>query len=1842
MSLISFISKLKKQAPETSWPWLFAALSNDTQVWQSLEGDLGERALARPSFNPEDFSPAALALLALDSPYTLSEVKQGNEVKVAEERLAQASPLAQAGWSALRLRQQSLEALSQPQAQITPTTLACLYGMLPNPAEMLRTIASWDDAIHGFDGLALALHALLSNPLPPLALQEALNELLTDLPRSQRLNLLRLVYTRRPNLAAPLAQGLLNLEQNLNGRGLFVPDQSDPALNELQHLLRQAEIQGFSPQPDQAIPLLEQASFKIEQLQARLAAQIAQTYALLGDHRAALLAWEQAYTINPHNPEHLIGLTLSLIRSDQKDQAASLLASQTVDVTHSAIWLARAHLLALDHQTQEARAAALKALEAVDELSETLATDLAHLLFNLGEPAAALYATERGLALQPLQPDLLALRARASLELGEAEAASMAAHLATAFAPERLGLRHLLAECLEEAGDCSAALDERQLILERSPAPTSQDWQALAVCALRAGQPSLALEAGNHLLQDNEDDPLELTLIAQAWAEKGDSGAALEHLHRAIMLTSDLAAPWLALAHIYRHSDQPQKALETLQAAAHACSHSPEIGLALGEAYLDQGAVSQALVALREAYQSSQASDFPRRPVEYVLFWPQETVRRRPLRVHIALRFGETLYRAQHLSEARRVFEATYLQAPNDAEIAQGYAQVLLSLGEHHLALEPLEVVLRTQPQDVCPYLDYARCSLALNQEEAPALDKALEALQHALQLSPEHPEATALLAEVLSARNDLLPAMQAYHKALESPLAQEPAWQARLSLGLGELACKLGQFDTAIAALQEASQADPTNARIQRSLSEAYDAAGLSQDAYQAARAALLLAPNDVDNLTWFATQALNLNQRPGSDLPEIQAEAIRALERAAELSPQRSDLWVALGQLYLKAGNVAGALAAFRKLADGTDLNPNCTTLDLYQAAQGLMQLGDPGAAVHCLERALQSGAPREASAIPRLLDLLTTLSKARRQAGDWHGALEALDQALTLAPHEPGFYLDKADLLMDLADANASQEALTCLTTALKLNPHQPELHYRAALIQRAAGDLSMAWLHASQTVENCKAFSPLAIQARLLAADLALALLQPVQARLYLQEPLPAAATEEAVDQTTLLSYLALRAELALEDGDERAAIEDLARALDIAPENPRLLALQARLAYQHADLQAATTAFTSALKALGEPEQATPLALYATAEAAIEMGQWQSALRLCETLVQRLPSEPRSHLTLVRVLVLRAEFQCLAEALEVVRNAPGPETLSDAVWQRFEEHLQNATHQVECWGDRPGQNEVKLLLERWRARGQAIFQPSPTSAQALAALPSHPDDIAACIACLRRIGDLNAAGLAARDYPQNPLVLLQLALTLADERPRQAMAAIHAATDALERLAPGRSWRSAFGEQQITPLIYALMARLFHRNGHRASDHQSALQAIQTALSMWPDEPRWHTLAAEIYVHDILPEAGESPTLSPTEQRHEDQENLEAAITHLQQAIQLDPNQAWALLLLGRIAILKGDLPQAIHILERAVQVAGNQVEAWMMLAQAYRVTGDLERAAACAERAVTLAPNQIPPLLLRGEIALEADNPRGAQSRAQAALRIQPDHIGALLLLARALNALERPEEALTILEKSVSLSDEPLPLSLERVRLLRRFRGIEAALQAARHLAEHYPDDAGVLAILAEILEASGQEEAAIRTAQRALRTPEAVQRLPIGDQAQLHFLLGRLFHRAGQLDQAVHHLNECLRLAPKMVEAYLELGYVLQERRQHNQPLDTFRQAIAIAPDDYRPYYQIGLALKESKDYLGAEKMLRRAAELAPNDPAIHRLLAAVVALNLVHNRRRTSAEPNLRQKP
>jgi tetratricopeptide (TPR) repeat protein len=291
-----------------------------------------------------------------------------------------------------------------------------------------------------------------------------------------------------------------------------------------------------------------------------------------------------------------------------------------------------------------------------------------------------------------------------------------------------------------------------------------------------------------------------------------------------------------------------------------------------------------------------------------------------------------------------------------------------------------------------------------------------------------------------------------------------------------------------------------------------------------------------------------------------------------------------------------------------------------------------------------------------------------------------------------------------------------------------------------------------------------------------------------------------------------------------------------------------------------------------------------------------------------------------------------------------------------------------------------------------------------------------------------------------------------------------------------------------------------------------------------------------------------------------------------------------------------------------------------------MLAQAHYQFGEMKESDESIDQVLNIDASNYGGLSLKADIALQSNDFTTACDYAKKAATLQPDRPAAHLILARSLESLNRPEEALQALELAIPNTAVQLPLLLERAGLVKQLYGAPKALEELQSITQQFPEDPEVLANLANAYAECDEDDLAIQIAQKSLNSnQEVISELR---QAQMHHLLGRLLRKTGQLDQAIMHLHKAAQLIPNDVEPYLELGIAHKERRDYQQALKLFQQATTIASKDPRPFYLAGLALKEGKDYRRSEVMLRKAANLAPQDVNIRRQLAAVVALNLVHN--------------
>ncbi len=1924
----SVISGLKQILPDTSWNWVIPSMMKEPLVWDSLcsqDGKNPEGTYEKIIHRPEDCTPAALALSLLNYPATpdqlrslpLIPIEDGFRESVEAILPEEITSLPKAGLFALQLREQYRKtgAWDDGLNKAPAAALCCLFGIIPDQLALLKTLINpltnkSDDAEN--QSIEVALHVLLSNPLPLDAVTELVILLVKELPRPLQYRMIIKLAGQHAQLGARLAQYYIN---NYPSNSHNKPSSLLGYVKEIKHKVEYAEISRLAADTSQGSSLLDQVKNEISQFHAQLNAEIAKNAVISGDAEKAINAIEKAIEFDTSSPDYFATLLMALIDHNDYNEALRRLNDYSTShavIDHPGILLANALIENNSQQDDpfdrmmKARDIGLKIIyflrdapssSPVTLKDPTFVIRLTNFLLSVNLAQEAVWVLDNYALEQADNPSLYHLLALSKYATADYENAIQAAHLAVAGSPFENQFCQTLAECLEAGGDWQNALIERKRLMERLNPPTLADYHALAACALHAGSPETGIKACQQALLLNENDGIAYAIWGELMTGNGDVDEAIGYLNRAIQLTPNEIYPWKALAEFHLRAGDAEKALETIKAATHIAPDLPEIYLLLGETYLKSDSPTLALEAFRQAANTIDGSVKHISPKEDGFI---ESIKAINLVCLVSEKLGEMLCQLGHLDDSQSILEKTFGIYPFNSNLAYQLARTYMAQEEYAAALSAIETVLTNNPRDAQPYLDYARCALALqengyrsilydislknnsddqnNQDHLnPAKNGKLISILHtALQIDPSLAEAKALLAEVLAVGGDYSMAMDAYRAALETDLAKDETWQSRIDFGLGLVALKLHQGETAVAALLEANKTDPTNPLIHEALSEAYKSLGLNEDAFNSARAALMIAPGNIDHLSWFAGQVLSLKDHQGEILPQARSEAIAALRRAIGLAPQRADLLIFLGKIQYETGDRNGAKESFSKLVPNQNQEYSLDSLpsELYLASKYLSDLDLPLGACACLEKALEnhtfpsdSAKARVVSANPSPLEIYSLLAKSRRQSGAFQSALDALNQAILLAPDGFDLYLDKVDLILEMNPGPLSRDEkdesistiIQCLDIALKLSPENPDIYLRYALVLRMIGKLSLAQTYAEKAAElyarkqpesvipvqgDIVHFRADGINARLLAAELARVLLAPKRALGILEPTMQIGSLpgnprrKDAANVMTgsfPLDYSCLHAELVLDADDNVSATNDLANIPEAAQSRPRALVLQARLAIRSGEAEAAANMLRNALEEIGSIQSSTApqwmqissldniaaafnkIALYrAVAETALELHQWETALYLLREAAFVATHEPQSHLELARAIVIRAEYQNLCQETEVVSRSPGIAALSDVTHRSFLDAIQSAQKLLEKEVKDSGNFEN---VDRWKTRGNAIFEADLQITQTFSQLHAKPDDIAAQIAALRQLNHISEAGQIGRSHAHHPLVLIQLALTLQNENPRQALAAAYSAHEASHKSLGNTKLGQPVNQSPqilaIGPIIDYLLAHLAFNVGNRNGDFTTAIKAIEEALSQWADEPHWHLLAA-----NILQAAKNS----------DGSHSYQNALSHLIKAAELEPQNGNTYLAIGNIYMKENNIPLAIKSFDQACRLLPDQADAWLLLAQCYDVTGNLSEAKRCVDQAISLDPTQPPSLLLRAQIALKNRDYIAAERLANTVLQFEPENTTAMLLQTQVLSALNKPDEGLAILEKALSGAHDNASLRLERIRLLRRTNKFDMALTELKELTQRYPDDPAILMVFAEVLEEIGEKNEAIKIAQRALRTGhERSKSASFDEHARLHILLGQLFHQTGQLDQAIQHLSEAIQIEPNIMEPYLELAQTYKERRDNGQALTLFQQAIKTAPEDHRPYYQAGLLLKDTKDYIGAEKMLRKAAKLAPKELPIQRQLGALVALNLVHNR-------------
>ena len=1766
------LNTLKNIFPEKSWPWAISSLRRSPQIWDQLESaEFSQQLIKGIGVDPEDWTPGRIAAIqggkdsSEEIPWPIESFDElSAEIKQKVHQTYQETigdpeanqDLTTAFWFALGLLSEKASGKSWLETLNEYLThrkwelpLVVLFDLVRDKVDYLRVLEPEQ-----------AFQVLLSNPLPPPALEDLLIDILGSLDPSGLEKWLKAIQNEVPDLAKDIAGSLLeNLELDSNS---------------LQDILVLSVLNQIAGKSETALELLELASDRNQRLQGKLSANLNKVKTKLVEPQANDKVWQELKSSLSdqkgigENIEDVAAIIRSLIDKKHLAAAGDLISKLPDPLPdHPELLIVLADYARIQNQPLRAKQLAADALE-ISLTDPAPPMGLSGLLQQLGLFEESARSAQKYLEKYPshLASHLNFINALRSM--GNYQEASKASQILTVLFPQDLNLMRKLAGFMEDADAWKDALEVRSSVLAKmqvakemnsgsEPSLPLEDLKSFATCALSAGQPNRAISACNQILAQNPEN-------SQAFSLKGKSLCALDqydeglaHLQRAVEISPELAETWLNLAECQLNAGASGQALQLLKSGLNAALNKSRILMMIGNIESLGGNHSKALERYQQAAAGADLEGLDQKTIS-----------------EIQLGEGLAYYELGHHDQAREMLKSLNDRFPGNSRANYIYGKLLLETGDPKGALSYFVQIIDQDPDEVEPYLSYADCLLQLGVHS----EAVTSSLSKSLAIDPQNEIALVLLGEANLAAGDHQASLGYFQKSRETSLINDPTWSPRISAGLGKTAINLGEIETAIAALKDGYDRFPLDIKLNRILAEAYRAGNLTSNALELAKKAAEIAPQDADNLSWVAEFTLALGS------PD---EGISALKKLIRINPDQTTPQLLLGKALASAGKEQAALETFTKIADLEAVQPE----DLLKAGEYLIELGHPTSALKNLTKAINicRANPDPSPLLPRIW---SKQAAAYDLAGNPQKALDLLDQAITAELDQPEWRIQKADLLIS---QDRFQAAIASLSNALDLSPTEPSLQIKMARVQCQIAAYEDALHHAQEGLAGYQSEKPIDTHqtsaALALTADLARATLRTELAVQLLADLDPSKIKETTpLDQSEINSFC-LFAEIALDNNQEvqAAEISNLLVSREIA--HPRAEILQARILNRQGNTSQALEVYKSASerwhqteKSVKEYRSAVELAL---AKTALELHVWKDAAAHYQHAAEHTPQEKRTLYELAQFYVQRAETRRLTDTLKVINRSPGLGSTSQDVYQSFQGCVKRLAH-LDVDPD---------LVSSLKIRGEAVFNPSQESADALRGISSNPDQIAAVISAYRASRQMVFATQVALDnldrLGEDPRLDLQINLALIRSKPDLAFKAASSALESARR----------HNDPQV-PLYYvglALAAKRIH-------DAETAEQSINKALQYWDDEPRWYALAAELT------------------------SDYTKSLDHYLKAIELEPEFGSHFLALGKRQLLAKQALPAIKSFEKAISLNPDHVDAWIEKALAKRALHKMSEALASINQAIALAPEHKEARKTAALLTFENGSYRESEKHLVSLLGQEPNDPDLLALFARTLTAQKQYQHAFQVMDKAISLDDQPLHLELQRAAMTKQVQGPSAAVDELRIIGSHHPGKFPLVLDLVTTLADAGEMEQAIKTAQEVLLSED--NHYSADERAHLFLTTGRLLRISGQLDQAVHHLHQAKSLVDPNYQAVLELGRVQHDRRQHDLALDQINQAIAIEPQEAEAYYQAGKVLKELKRYDEAERMLRRASKLAPNDLKIHRQLGVLVTLNLVHGDRQKEA--------
>lgn len=304
----------------------------------------------------------------------------------------------------------------------------------------------------------------------------------------------------------------------------------------------------------------------------------------------------------------------------------------------------------------------------------------------------------------------------------------------------------------------------------------------------------------------------------------------------------------------------------------------------------------------------------------------------------------------------------------------------------------------------------------------------------------------------------------------------------------------------------------------------------------------------------------------------------------------------------------------------------------------------------------------------------------------------------------------------------------------------------------------------------------------------------------------------------------------------------------------------------------------------------------------------------------------------------------------------------------------------------------------------------------------------------------------------------------------------------------------------------------------------------------------------------------------------------------------------------------------GDLDQTERSLNEAFSQDPKNARVVLLIGRLALERGQLERASQRFTESIALDAKLPQPHYYQGVVLQRWQRYDQALEHYRAAYDLEHDNAAYLLAVSETLVSLDKIDDAIKELTDRMVYFDQNAAIRGALGELFTMKKDYAQATNYYQQALVLKPEDTGLLESLAGVQLMGGKTEDAIRTLERLCGDKARA------DRRDLQHRLASAYFKGGRLVEAKERYLRLTQSDPSDVQAWMRLGEVAWALKDTSGTMLAANRAVALAPNSQEGYLLMGMVWQQRDRVDEAIKMFDKAAELAPlsADPVVLRGIA------------------------